>query len=101
MSAGIVVSPITAFNLPLLLARARYSAGALADSSTEKSMRSLPVLFTVIIIDLIGFGIVVPILPYYAKSLDTSPACSPPIRPSNSSSARSGAASRIAWAENR
>jgi MFS family permease len=31
------------------------------------------VLFSVIIIDLIGFGIVVPILPYYAKSLDTSP----------------------------
>ncbi len=31
-------------------------------------------LFAVIIIDLIGFGIVVPILPYYAKSLDTSPA---------------------------
>ena len=30
-------------------------------------------LFAVIIIDLIGFGIVVPILPYYAKSLDTSP----------------------------
>jgi MFS family permease len=32
------------------------------------------VLFTVIIIDLIGFGIVVPILPYYAISFDTSPA---------------------------
>jgi len=32
------------------------------------------VLFAVIIIDLIGFGIVVPILPYYAKSFDTSPA---------------------------
>jgi len=31
------------------------------------------VLFSVIIIDLIGFGIVVPILPYYAKSFDTSP----------------------------
>ena len=30
-------------------------------------------LFAVIIIDLIGFGIVVPILPYYAKSLGTSP----------------------------
>ena len=31
-------------------------------------------LFAVIIIDLIGFGIVVPILPYYAKSLNASPA---------------------------
>jgi DHA1 family tetracycline resistance protein-like MFS transporter len=46
----------------------------LVDSPTEKSKRSLVVLFTVIIIDLIGFGIVVPILPYYAKSLNTSPA---------------------------
>jgi len=53
--------------------RARYSAGALADSPTKNSKRSLLVLFTVIVIDLVGFGIVVPILPYYAKSLDTSP----------------------------
>jgi MFS family permease len=45
----------------------------LADSPTENSTRSLLVLFAVIIIDLIGFGIVVPILPYYAKSLGTSP----------------------------
>jgi DHA1 family tetracycline resistance protein-like MFS transporter len=63
-----------AFNLRVLPApRARYSAGALADSPTGTSKRSLLVLFTVIVIDLIGFGIVVPILPYYAKSLDTSP----------------------------
>jgi len=54
--------------------RDRYSAGALADSSTKNPKRSLLVLFTVIVIDLIGFGIVVPILPYFAKSLDTSPA---------------------------
>jgi MFS family permease len=45
----------------------------LADFPTEKSTRSLLALFAVIIIDLIGFGIVVPILPYYAKSLDASP----------------------------
>jgi MFS family permease len=45
----------------------------LADSPTKKSTQSLLVLFAVIVIDLIGFGIVVPILPYYAKSLDTSP----------------------------
>jgi MFS family permease len=45
----------------------------LTDSPTQKQTRSLLVLFAVIIIDLIGFGIVVPILPYYAKSLDTSP----------------------------
>jgi DHA1 family tetracycline resistance protein-like MFS transporter len=45
----------------------------LADSPTDKSTRSLLALFAVIVIDLIGFGIVVPILPYYAKSLDASP----------------------------
>jgi MFS family permease len=43
-------------------------------SPNVNSKRSLLVLFSVIIIDLVGFGIVVPILPYYAKSLDTSPA---------------------------
>ena len=41
---------------------------------TRRPQRSLAILFSVIIIDLIGFGIVVPILPYYAKSLNTSPA---------------------------
>jgi MFS family permease len=46
----------------------------LADAPTNKTTRSLLVLFAVIIIDLIGFGIVAPILPYYAKSLETSPA---------------------------
>ena len=45
----------------------------MANSPTQKSTRSLTALFAVIVIDLIGFGIVVPILPYYAKSLDTSP----------------------------
>lgn len=35
--------------------------------------RALATLFGVIIIDLIGFGIVMPILPYYAKSFDASP----------------------------
>jgi MFS family permease len=46
----------------------------LANPTTGHSKKSLAILFSVIIIDLIGFGIVVPILPYYAKSLDTSPA---------------------------
>ncbi len=45
----------------------------MANSRTDESKRSLAALFAVIIIDLIGFGIVVPILPYYAKSFDTSP----------------------------
>jgi MFS family permease len=43
------------------------------DPQTERPPRSLPVLFSVIILDLIGFGIVMPILPYYAKSLDAGP----------------------------
>ena len=42
-------------------------------SSTPQSKRALATLFDVIIIDLIGFGIVMPVLPYYAKSLDASP----------------------------
>jgi MFS family permease len=46
----------------------------LANTTTQRPPRSLAILFSVIIIDLIGFGIVVPILPYYANSLDTSPA---------------------------
>ncbi len=46
---------------------------ALARLSIERPKRSLPILFSVIVVDLIGFGIVVPILPYYAKSLQTSP----------------------------
>jgi len=33
----------------------------------------LPALFGVVVVDLIGFGIVMPILPYYAKSHDASP----------------------------
>ncbi len=53
--------------------RPRYIAGALANPTTQRPQRSLAILFSVIVIDLIGFGIVVPILPYYANSLDTSP----------------------------
>jgi DHA1 family tetracycline resistance protein-like MFS transporter len=34
---------------------------------------SLPILFSVIIIDLIGFGIVLPILPFYATEYGASP----------------------------
>lgn len=45
----------------------------MTDSRNSNAKRSLLVLFSVIVIDLVGFGIVVPILPYYAKSLDTSP----------------------------
>ncbi len=41
---------------------------------TPKTPRAaLATLFGVIVIDLIGFGIVMPILPYYAKSFDASP----------------------------
>jgi len=40
----------------------------------ERTKSALPILFIVIIIDLIGFGIVLPILPFYAKHFDASPA---------------------------
>ena len=43
------------------------------DRTQQPPKVALATLFGVIVIDLIGFGIVVPILPYYAKSLDTSP----------------------------
>ncbi|HXV37438.1 MAG TPA: MFS transporter [Myxococcota bacterium] len=43
------------------------------NSSSIASERSLPALFGVIAVDLIGFGVVIPILPYYAKHLDASP----------------------------
>ena len=33
---------------------------------------SLLVLFTVVIVDLVGFGIVMPVLPFYAKSYGAS-----------------------------
>jgi multidrug resistance protein len=39
----------------------------------ERSKSALPILFLVIIIDLIGFGIVLPILPFYAKHFGASP----------------------------
>jgi MFS family permease len=45
----------------------------MAAESEQPSRRALATLFGVIIIDLIGFGIVMPILPFYAKSLDASP----------------------------
>ena len=45
----------------------------MSESAPPPSRRALATLFGVIIIDLIGFGIVMPILPYYAKSLDASP----------------------------
>ena len=41
-----------------------------ASASRQKS--TLPIVFSVIIIDLIGFGIVIPILPAYAKDLGAS-----------------------------
>jgi DHA1 family tetracycline resistance protein-like MFS transporter len=45
-----------------------------ADNPTQKPPKAaLTTLFGVIVIDLIGFGIVMPILPYYAKSFDASP----------------------------
>jgi MFS family permease len=36
-------------------------------AQTKNSNRSLLILFSVIVLDLIGFGVVVPILPFYAK----------------------------------
>jgi multidrug resistance protein len=38
----------------------------------QRSRATLPVLFSIIIIDLIGFGIVLPVLPYYADQYGAS-----------------------------
>lgn len=46
---------------------------AAAEPGTESRNRStLPILFSVIIIDLIAFGIIIPVLPAYAKDLGES-----------------------------
>jgi MFS transporter, DHA1 family, tetracycline resistance protein len=41
-------------------------------ATTERTGSTLPILFSVIIVDLIGFGIVIPILPAYTKDLGAS-----------------------------
>ena len=38
----------------------------------KRHRATLPVLFSVIVIDLIGFGIVLPVLPYYADQYGAS-----------------------------
>ena len=34
----------------------------------ERHRSTLPILFSVIVIDLIGFGVLIPVLPFYAKT---------------------------------
>lgn len=41
--------------------------------SPLRSRATLPTLFSIIIVDLIGFGIVMPILPFYAENMGASP----------------------------
>ena len=41
-------------------------------AATKRNRSALPILFSVIILDLIGFGIVIPILPAYTKELGAS-----------------------------
>ena len=43
-----------------------------APGAETRSKGALPILFGVVVIDLIGFGIVIPILPFYAKGLAAS-----------------------------
>jgi DHA1 family tetracycline resistance protein-like MFS transporter len=45
-----------------------------AEPSPNRSRGTLPTIFAVIVIDLIGFGVVLPILPYYAREYDAAPA---------------------------
>ena len=48
------------------------TAPAPSPASAPRRGSTLPIVFSVIIIDLIGFGIVIPILPAYAKTLGAS-----------------------------
>jgi len=41
--------------------------------STVRRSKSLPALFTVVVIDVLGFGIVIPLIPYMAAQLGASP----------------------------
>ena len=34
----------------------------------------MPVLFLIVVVDLIGFGIIIPLLPFYAEYYNASPA---------------------------
>ena len=45
-----------------------------AAPSPNRSRGTLPTIFAVIVIDLIGFGVVLPILPYYAREYGAAPA---------------------------
>ena len=45
---------------------------AAAPEGQSRNRSTLPILFSVIIIDLIAFGIVIPVLPAYAKDLGES-----------------------------
>jgi MFS family permease len=40
--------------------------------AAERSRASLPVLFSVVVVDLIGFGIVIPVLPFLAETYGAS-----------------------------
>lgn len=40
---------------------------------TLKSKKSLPILFAVIFLVMVGFGIIIPVMPFYAKEMGASP----------------------------
>jgi DHA1 family tetracycline resistance protein-like MFS transporter len=44
----------------------------LSDAVRNRSRATLPILFSVVVVELIGFGIVVPVLPFYAKAYGAS-----------------------------
>ncbi|MDX1387456.1 MAG: MFS transporter, partial [bacterium] len=42
------------------------------EANMEHGKKSLAILFSVIVLDLIGFGVVIPILPFYAETYGAS-----------------------------
>ena len=38
-----------------------------------KTKRALPILFAVMFLVMVGFGIIIPVLPFYAENIGASP----------------------------
>jgi hypothetical protein len=74
-----------------------------SDSIPNRRRSTLLILFSVVVVDLIGFGIVVPVLPFYAREYGASATTlgflvswSWPTPPPSSCALRCGGGSRIA-----
>jgi len=51
----------------------RYSAPCSRQGRRDITISTMPILFLIVLIDLIGFGLVIPLLPFYAERFQASP----------------------------